>query len=395
MLDAGADPVKVHNGKGSLLELAVQQDDPAITRMLLPKYLPISDKDKQELLRVLMQYGKPSSVKVLTENGIKITADKDPLMMITAVEGLNRAIAEDKMDKVQALLDQGIDINASGYGQSPLTIAIYYKNKRMIEFLLEKGADVNLADKYGTTPLGAAIGQKDLEIYAILLSKKADPVFYDPAHPYLILAVQNYASLGLAEKTDGAFDILESLIKAGNPVDQTDAQGVTPLWQLAVYRPYNAAAEGEFIKAVQILLAHGAKVDAVSTQCKPMPAVVQPSKNEPAVAQQNNADVKRCIAVDPQMMNNYLCRTPLINAVSSGSNAVARALIEAGANVNWHSPDGRTPLMQAALSGDPKTVALLLSKGADPKLRDAANKTAADLARDAGNTKALSDLEKY
>lgn len=395
LLDAGADPTKVHNGKGSLLELAVQQDDPEITRLLWTHYAPLSDADKDSLLRVAVQYGKPKVLALLAEYGVKVTEAKNqPGGVDPAVEGLIHAINEEKADMVEALLVQGVDINASGYNQTPLTAAAQYNHAKMVELLVEKGADVNRADKTGMTPLAVAISNGSLEIYRFLKSKQANPLSSDTSHPYLHLAVSGMAYPRLAHEQDGSVDILRDLIDAGNPADQLDAEGTTPLWRIATMPGNDGSTIPKLVESVKLLLLHGAKADWVPAQC----AHISPAKNPgtPPVPQQNMVQVAERMQIDPEAQLAYQCRTPLSNAAATGNKAIMTVLIDSGAQVNWPSPvNGETPLMLAANYGDPQIVSLLVDKGADTSLRNARGQTAADIARERQNTKALAILEAH
>ena len=60
--------------------------------------------------------------------------------------------------------------------------------------------------------------------------------------------------------------------------------------------------------------------------------------------------------------------SPLYKAVSDGDGAEARALIAAGADVDFRASGDGTPLIEAARSGRADLVALLLANGADPNL---------------------------
>ncbi len=76
---------------------------------------------------------------------------------------------------------------------------------------------------------------------------------------------------------------------------------------------------------------------------------------------------------------------PLHSAVAGGHEAVARALVEGGADVNAAQDGGHTPLMGAAQNGLDATVELLLAHGADPTARNQDVLTAAELAERAGH----------
>jgi hypothetical protein len=62
----------------------------------------------------------------------------------------------------------------------------------------------------------------------------------------------------------------------------------------------------------------------------------------------------------------------LIAAIAGNNTAAMRAAIEAGADVNANTGEGRSPLIAAAMFSKPEAVKVLLEKGADP------NKTAED-----------------
>ena len=68
--------------------------------------------------------------------------------------------------------------------------------------------------------------------------------------------------------------------------------------------------------------------------------------------------------------------SPLIAAATFGKTEVARALIEAGADVNYKNNEGLTPLHTAAFHCRTGIVEALLDKGADKNLRSNAGSTA-------------------
>ena len=57
-------------------------------------------------------------------------------------------------------------------------------------------------------------------------------------------------------------------------------------------------------------------------------------------------------------------------AARQGSLEAARALAEAGADLNLTDPDGTTALELAILNGHYDTAAMLTEKGADPNIAD-------------------------
>jgi hypothetical protein len=71
--------------------------------------------------------------------------------------------------------------------------------------------------------------------------------------------------------------------------------------------------------------------------------------------------------------------TPLIIAATFGRTAVARALIDAGADVNRRNNDGATALLTAALFCRTQIVEALLTAGADRTIRNNSGSTALDV----------------
>ncbi len=77
--------------------------------------------------------------------------------------------------------------------------------------------------------------------------------------------------------------------------------------------------------------------------------------------------------------------TPLNSAVAAGHSAIARTLVEAGADIHAKQRHGWTPLHAAAEHGDRDLVAFLLARGADPNAKTDAGMNAADYARSKGD----------
>lgn len=79
----------------------------------------------------------------------------------------------------------------------------------------------------------------------------------------------------------------------------------------------------------------------------------------------------------------------LLEAITRGDIAGARAAVQAGVSVHARDPQGRTALMLAARGGSRALVALLLAEGARPADRDAKGWRAVDHALDQGHADLL------
>ncbi|CAH3156564.1 unnamed protein product [Porites lobata] len=80
------------------------------------------------------------------------------------------------LDQVKAIVEKpGFDVNAGLLaGRNGLHYAADYGQKEVIEFLLSKGANINLPDKHGITALLASIFESQTECVKLLLEKGAD-----------------------------------------------------------------------------------------------------------------------------------------------------------------------------------------------------------------------------
>ena len=113
--------------------------------------------DDVDVLNLLLEYGANPNIKNAWGN--------TPLHYSP-----NRKVAE-------LLLNSGVDIDAKNtiYGETPLMVCVNAGKYKMIEFLLNKGADVNLPNDGGVTPLYEAVVGEDEDIVNLLLDKGANP----------------------------------------------------------------------------------------------------------------------------------------------------------------------------------------------------------------------------
>ena len=104
-------------------------------------------------------YGHKNNIPLIHELGLDIKQ--------YGGEVLRQAVSDHDFKTITYLLDQGVDINYNKadmvypYQATPLTVAARIGNLSMVKFLVERGADVTLAEKDGERPYTIAVSNKD------------------------------------------------------------------------------------------------------------------------------------------------------------------------------------------------------------------------------------------
>ena len=142
--------------------------------------------------------------------------------------------------------------------------------------------------------------------------------------------------------SDGHYDVVVQLLRAGANVNLVNLQGRTPLRINTKSRSLYIRALENDAKSVEFLLNHGAN------------NIVQ-------VLLLNGADVN---SVDGGS------RSALLSACWQGHLHIADILLTAGAEVNQQCCQGASPLAVSAQEGHIGVLKLLLQHGADPTLQD-------------------------
>lgn len=174
--------------------------------------------------------------------------------------------------------------------------------------------------------------------------------------------------------------IVDYLIAHGADVNQRDRDGWTPLMTAAYY---------DDAGAVKTLVAHGADANARSAQnLTPLGIAVQYAKNDAAVALIE-------AGANPQRAVGEAGYTPLMLAAGNGAQAVVRALLKKGADVNARNSGGVTALMIAAAGGDAPMVELLVRAGADLRAHTDRGDTALSIARARGDERMIKLLDEH
>jgi ankyrin repeat protein len=289
-----------------------------------------------------------------------------------AVAGQSSAIvAEAAMQKnigaVRELLKQGADVNAAqGDGMTALHWAASHANVELAEMLLLAGANVRALTRINSyTPLFFAAREGNAAVVAALLKGGADAhaVSSTGSTPLMLAAASGHA------------DSVRALLDAGAAIDAKEtARGQTALMFAAAYNR---------VDVVKLLAQRGASVKATSkvvdlfelTREDPAPQTGPgTAAGRPGSAPAPPARAPQVAGVDRAYNYNELIgymggMTPLMFAAREGHLGVARALLEAGADVNQpREGDQTTPLLMATLNGHFDLGKYFLEQGADPNL---------------------------
>lgn len=145
---------------------------------------------------------------------------------IERYEGLHNAAHEGDVDSLQTLIKAGGDIETrDGSGRTPLIVAAFASHDESVKALADAGANLNALEHRAYDIVTIAAVADDLELLNLALGLGANPG--NVTSPYDGTALIAAAHLGHS-------DVVESLIKAGAPLDHVNNLGWTALIEAVV-----------------------------------------------------------------------------------------------------------------------------------------------------------------
>lgn len=247
------------------------------------------------------------------------------------------------LDLVKMLAEAGADVNLpDSCGTVPLVRAIvsWHDTDAVLNYLIERGADVNGKDRSMSLPLHVAVSENDIKIAALLLTAGAIPnVEDDEGKNALFEAVEN-----------GNEKMLRLLLAHGADVNHVDDDGNTPLSLSCIKGNENLC---------KLLLERGANCDSkdyILGNTVLMEAVEGGNPNCVKLILSQGVDVNE---------ENCEFDTALSLTVFYGMSLdIIEQLLDAGADPNAELAWSKTPLSLAVRERNFNAVRLLLRRGA-------------------------------
>lgn len=360
---------------GVLLDHGVQANplippDAAAGRYVSPLHLAAHYGDLA-ICKLLVARGADVNSKLPTENSLWIHP--------TQRMPLHHAAESGNGELVRFLVEHGAQTNvADSEGQTPLLVASRHADTTVVETLLSHGAAANAADKEGRTALHHAADRQDVSMVETLLSHGADadrksregrtPTSIATANgsEEIVRLLTNRGGRVTIHAAAGMGDLaaLERLVKEGANVNRLDVQGQTAL---------HAAANAGQLEAVRWLVEHGAWMDLTDDKDASALSLAYRNAFEMHVnlsRQSNAADLERkykavmAYLIGRGAKPEFAYGIPQ-EQVQAHSKEVADLLIEAGPDMGLCHDSQATLLHRAAWWGKKKVVEDLIELGAD------------------------------
>ena len=293
---------------------------------------------------------------------------------------LHLAARRGHADHLRRLLNAGEHVNLAWSAQSensqtPLMLAARFNDEEAVEFLVERGASLEMTDGEDCTPfLHAVIGGKTRNMLR-LIELGADVLKEN---------YERFSAVHLAAE-NGHKDAISLLLEHGADANKGNFFEATPLM---------LAAQNGHLEAIQSLLKNEANVNAGDEENRlPLHYACEGDHTEVAkLLVQKGANFSARTSDDETVLHlatrldlvsflveqgadihvrDYNGKTPLHVAAEKGQTDTVEYLINQGVGINTSDECGFSPLFYAFQGGHAAAAKLLIDKGCDPQLQDA------------------------
>lgn len=323
------------------------------------------------------KYGKQTLEVVNNENETKL----EPLSTTNAQdsEGNSRLMAlsvKGNKEKVELLLSKGADPNLSNKnGVTLLMFASQNGHKDAVDLLLKANSIVDLQDNYGNTALNLASSKGHNEIVKLLLNSGANPN----------LPNKNGLTPLMCASLNDHKDVVELLLKANSIVDLQDNYDNTAL-NLASSKGHNEIVKLLLINAANpklhnkngdtaLIFVSGANVIGRSLfNAKQIVKAQKIIESKEIIENLLRAGATIKFNINKKLDGDEISQ--LISEAEKGNKDVVKLLLQARADVNAKTKNGKTALISAVASGQKKIVELLLIAQAKVNDQDSSARSA-------------------
>jgi ankyrin repeat protein len=282
------------------------------------------------------------------------------------------------VESIKYLIEQpGNSVNKKTHdGRTYLHWAAMRGNAEVVNYLIEKGADVNFGDDRGTIPVvfGAGSSQANPEVYEAFFKAGINPKQkYQNGANLLLLSIANDKDLKLADY----------LVSKGLSYKDKDDLGRTA---------FDYAARSGNINLLKKLLAKGVKPTnqalliaaqgsrGSSVNLEAYQYLVEEIKIPAAATNENGENVLHALVRKPNqeaIIDYFLSKgvdinkadkegnTAFMNAAGTRNIALVKSLAARVKNINQTNHKGETALTAAVHNGSPEVVAFLIEKGSN------------------------------
>jgi ankyrin repeat protein len=358
LLDRGADiNAKESVREHTALMWAVLENHPDAVKLLLERGANINAQSKVDIPDGVTADPRGTSGNI-GANGKGLYRSRAVPSPSGALTALAFAAREGNLPMVRLLADSKADLNLpSANGTPPMTIAIINNHIELAMFLIERGADIQMADRfYKRTPLFAAVEMRNPDYTR------------DTASP-------------LPDAKD-PMDLIKLLLaKGANPNARANTTPVRGFMQVSAnwlsfdgQTPFLRAALAGDVTLMRLLLAHGADPN-IKTNDGANPLMAAAGLNWVVSQTFSRSDdeyleaVKLCLEKgnDINAVDSRTGLTAMHGATNRGFDAMVKLLAANGAKLDVKDSQGRTPMnyaegvflaVQPPVS-KPKTIALL------------------------------------
>ncbi|XP_059167348.1 putative ankyrin repeat protein RF_0381 [Physella acuta] len=236
------------NEKKSALHVSIERGYVEIVDILLDAGADVNlaDGRGETALRYAVRHGSSKLDKMLFKKDtiIRHASNKRETADLTNWTALYTVAVKDSKRLIQLLLDRGADLNSTdNFGTTALHYTSQDGSNEIVDFLLQAGASADIIDNSGQTALHYAVKYAQNPVTALTLLKKTR--VFDIGDMYDNTAL-HYSCRGFLK------EFVEALLEAGADVDRRGQFGSTPLHYSVMYKQ---------IETMRLLIQRGATLD--------------------------------------------------------------------------------------------------------------------------------------